>query len=213
MRRFLRPSIALLTLVVAALTLWVPAGRAQGPITQAPPPAIVITPAPSTTAGGDGAPTTAEYIVKTPSSGLSAEQALSLLATGLVKNTTTTGVLSIATANTDYVSPSVSVEAVTSTKTPSASTELREVYTNEGDADGATVTLPTAAAGLSYTVYVQAGQTLTVTAASGDTIRISGNVTAAAGSITSAVVGSAVVLVAINATEWVAVAATGTWTF
>jgi hypothetical protein len=104
------------------------------------------------------------------------------------------------------------VEPVTSTKSPGAD-ESREVYTNEGDGDGATVTLPTAAAGLSYNVCVQVAQTLTITAASGDTIRIAGNVTAAAGSITSAVVGSCVSLVAINATEWFALSAVGSWTF
>ena len=39
-------------------------------------------------------------------SALSAEQALGALATGLLKNTTTTGVLSIATAGTDYAAAS-----------------------------------------------------------------------------------------------------------
>lgn len=48
--------------------------------------------------GGGGAPTNATYITQTPNSTLSAEQALSSLATGLLKNTTTTGVLSIAVA-------------------------------------------------------------------------------------------------------------------
>ena len=49
---------------------------------------------------GTGAPTTAKYIVQTPDGSLSAEQALSALSTGLLKNTTTTGVLSIKAANT-----------------------------------------------------------------------------------------------------------------
>lgn len=104
------------------------------------------------------------------------------------------------------------VEPVTATKTPGV-TESWEAYTNEGDADGATVTLPAAAAGLTLTVYVQAAQTLTVTAGSGDTIRIAASVTAAAGSITCNVVGSSVTLLAINATEWVGIASVGTWTF
>jgi hypothetical protein len=47
--------------------------------------------------GGGGAPTTATYITQTPNAGLSAEQALSTLSTGLLKNTTTTGVLSVIT--------------------------------------------------------------------------------------------------------------------
>lgn len=48
---------------------------------------------------------------------------------------------------------------------------------------------------------------------SGDTIRIAASVTAAAGSITCNTVGSSVTLQAINATEWVATAVVGTWTF
>lgn len=45
--------------------------------------------------GGGGAPTTATYITQTPDATLTAEQALSALGTGLLKNTTATGVLSI----------------------------------------------------------------------------------------------------------------------
>lgn len=52
--------------------------------------------------GGGGAPATATFITQTPDGGLSAEQALSALATGLMKNTFTTGVVSIAAAGTDY---------------------------------------------------------------------------------------------------------------
>jgi hypothetical protein len=59
----------------------------------------------ATPAGGGGAPTTATYITQTPDATLSAEQALSTLATGLLKNTTTTGVLTIAAAGTDYQAP------------------------------------------------------------------------------------------------------------
>lgn len=52
--------------------------------------------------GGSGAPTGATYIVQTGHVDLTAEQILADLATGIVKNTTTTGVLSIAVAGTDY---------------------------------------------------------------------------------------------------------------
>jgi len=55
--------------------------------------------------GTGGAPTDATYITQTPNSGLSGEQALSALSTGILKNTTTTGVLSIAVAGTDYQAP------------------------------------------------------------------------------------------------------------
>lgn len=54
---------------------------------------------------GPGAPVGATYIVQTPDGTLTNEQALSALATGLVKNTTTTGVLSIAAQGTDYYAP------------------------------------------------------------------------------------------------------------
>ena len=47
--------------------------------------------------GGGGAPTTATYITQTPDATLTNEQALSALATGIVVNTTTTGVLTIYT--------------------------------------------------------------------------------------------------------------------
>lgn len=52
-----------------------------------------------------GAPTSSTYITQTPDGTLSAEQALSLLATGLLKSTTSTGILSIATAGVDYAVP------------------------------------------------------------------------------------------------------------
>lgn len=49
---------------------------------------------PAGTPGASGAPTTASYITQVPEAGLSNEQAMSLLATGYVKNTTATGVQS-----------------------------------------------------------------------------------------------------------------------
>jgi hypothetical protein len=103
------------------------------------------------------------------------------------------------------------VTAVTTTAAPAA-TDSAAIYTNEGDADGAAVTLPTASAGYSFTFIVQAEQTLTITANTGDTIRIGGSVTAAAGSISAATIGNTITLVSINATEWVATAVVGTWT-
>ncbi len=115
------------------------------------------------------------------------------------------------TTITDPLYAERSVEAVTTTKSP-ASTESREAYTNEGDADGASVTLPAAAAGLEYTAIVQAAQLLTINAAAGDTIRLGPNVTAAAGYVRSNVVGSRLILLAINATEWIATSFSGEWT-
>ncbi len=53
-----------------------------------------------------GAPADATYITQTANGDLSAEQALAALATGLVKVTTGTGVLSTATGGTDYANAS-----------------------------------------------------------------------------------------------------------
>lgn len=52
-----------------------------------------------------GAPTDATYITQVPNGSLSGEQALSTLATGILKNANGTGVLSIATEGTDYWKP------------------------------------------------------------------------------------------------------------
>src|SRR5215471_9613311 len=55
--------------------------------------------APIWSAAGSGAPVAATYITQTPDATLSAEQALSALTTGLMKVTTTTGVISSITDN------------------------------------------------------------------------------------------------------------------
>ncbi len=52
-----------------------------------------------------GAPANATFITQTANGSLSNEQALAALATGLLKVTTGTGVLSAAVAGTDYVAP------------------------------------------------------------------------------------------------------------
>jgi hypothetical protein len=53
----------------------------------------------------------ATFITQTASGDLSAEQALASLATGLLKNTTTTGVLTIASSVTDYLAPEANRES------------------------------------------------------------------------------------------------------
>lgn len=116
---------------------------------------------------------------------------------------------SVHTAKLVYGTP---VTAVTTTASP-ATTDSGSIYTNEGDADGAAITLPAAqtSPSLVFTFVVQAAQTLTITAGAGDTIRVAGNVTGAAGSISCATVGSVITLACINATEWVATSVVGTW--
>ncbi len=103
------------------------------------------------------------------------------------------------------------VEAHTGDDTLTAA-ETDNVLTNEGAAGAVVLTLPTAEAGLHYWFYVQAAQTLKVTAGASDTIRIDTLESVAAGYISSATVGSAIHLQAVNATEWVAASApVGTW--
>jgi hypothetical protein len=91
------------------------------------------------------------------------------------------------------------------------STESNTVFTNEGATAKIVFNLPTAVAGLTFTLFVQDTDGIDITAASGDTIRFNTTVTAAAGTITSTTIGSSITLVAINATEWVATALVGTW--
>jgi hypothetical protein len=62
---------------------------------------------------GYAASNLAKYIVQQPHASLPNAQALSALATGLVKNTTTTGVLSIATGGTDFEFPLTFSQGVT----------------------------------------------------------------------------------------------------
>lgn len=72
-------------------------------------------------------------------------------------------------------------------------------------------TLPLAAANLEFTFVCNHTDGIRVTANTGDTIRLGGSVTVAAGYIVSVVVGSTVKLVCIDDTEWIAVAFCGTW--
>lgn len=70
------------------------------------------------------APPDATFITQTPSGSLSAEQSLSLLATGLLKNTTATGVLSIATGS-DLPS-GIPLDRLSITGTPDGTKFLRD---------------------------------------------------------------------------------------
>lgn len=91
-----------------------------------------------------------------------------------------------------------------------AATESLAVFTNEGAAALDVFTLPTAVAGLQYTFVVQDADGIQVQAAAGDTIRIAGAVSSVAGTATSTTIGDTLTLVAINATEWVAIGLEGT---
>lgn len=90
---------------IGSIFLWTGSAYALGTAGQVPTVNAGATALEWTTPSGGGAPTTATYITQTANGSLSAEQALGSLATGILKNTTTTGVLSIAVAGTDYVAP------------------------------------------------------------------------------------------------------------
>ena len=106
--------------------------------------------APTTLAAADvsAAPDNAKYIVQQATSALSAEQALGALATGILKNTTSTGVLSIATAGTDYA-------AASHTHTSTDITNFNEAVDDRVDA------LLVAGTGITLT-YNDAGNSLTI---------------------------------------------------
>lgn len=108
----------------------------------------------------------------------------------------------------------VRVQAKTQAASPysvSATTDNRNVFTNEGASSLVTFNLPTASSNLDYTFVVQDADGIRVVANTGDTIRIAGSVSASAGRIDSTTIGSSIRLVAINATEFIAVAVSGTW--
>lgn len=93
-----------------------------------------------------------------------------------------------------------------------AAAETRTLLSNEGVTAQNYHTLPAAAAGIVFTFVLQDADGIRITAGSGDTIRVLSLVSPAAGYAESTTIGSAITLVAINATEWVAISAVGTWT-
>lgn len=85
------------------------------------------------------------------------------------------------------------------------------IYTNEGATSEVVFTLPAAKQGIIFGFVVQDVDGLQLTAAAGDTIQFKGNVSGAGGKIDSATIGDCMLLVCINATEWVVLAVSGTW--
>lgn len=90
--------------------------------------------------------------------------------------------------------------------------ESGTLLTNEGTTAVNYHTLPTAAANVGpYTFVCQDADGIRIVANTGDTVRIFDKVSGAAGYAESTTIGSTVTFNAINATEWVAVSALGTW--
>lgn len=69
-----------------------------------------------------GVPATSPFILKTAVPGLSGAQVLASLGSGILKNTTGTGVLSLAVANTDYLTPTGSGAGLTNLNAGNLST-------------------------------------------------------------------------------------------
>ncbi|MCY2930405.1 MAG: hypothetical protein NTV86_13075 [Planctomycetota bacterium] len=90
--------------------------------------------------------------------------------------------------------------------------ENGKILTNEGASARAYNTLPSAAAGLAFDFIVSDADGMRITAVTGDTIRVGEGVSSSGGYIQNATIGSAIRLVAVNATEWIAVSTVGTWT-
>jgi hypothetical protein len=81
---------------------------------------------------GSGAPTTATYITQTADGTLAAEQALGALATGILKSTTATGVVSIAVQGADYYAPGGTDVAVADGGTGRSTLTLNGVLLGNG---------------------------------------------------------------------------------
>ncbi len=93
---------------------------------------------------GDGtsnAPADATYITQTADGDLTNEQAMGALSTGIVKNTTTSGVQSIAVAGTDY-STSSSTESLTNKTLDSSTNTIHAdtTYIDSRNVSGSTIT-------------------------------------------------------------------------
>lgn len=115
------------------------------------------------------APKAAKYIVQESDGTLTNEQDLSLLATGLMKVTTGTGVVSTAVPGTDYpklplhASASLNFPSIGAANTADADEELTISVTGAVVGDGVVLGPPaTLDAGLSATGYVSAADTVTI---------------------------------------------------
>lgn len=128
---------------------------------------------PAGAAAGGAAPATATYITQTPDATLSSEQALSLLATGILKSTTATGVVSTAVNGTDYYGPATPTD-VPVTDGGTGSSTAAGARTNLGLVIGANVqaqdaglqslsALPTVADRIAYSTALDTWAETTIT--------------------------------------------------
>lgn len=120
--------------------------------------------------GGGGAPTNATYITQTSNGTLTNEQALASLATGILKNTTTTGVLSIA-VGTDLPSHTHTLADITDDGTMAAQ-NANNVAITGGSLAGVTVTTGTYSSNVNEAVMHAVRKETAGTITKGQVIRI-----------------------------------------
>ena len=120
--------------------------------------------------GGGGAPTNATYITQTSNGTLTNEQALASLATGILKNTTTTGVLSIA-VGADLPSHTHTLADITDDGTMAAQ-NANNVAITGGSLAGVTVTTGTYSSNVNEAVMHAVRKETAGTITKGQVIRI-----------------------------------------
>lgn len=120
--------------------------------------------------GGAGAPTNATYITQTSNGTLTNEQALASLATGILKNTTTTGVLSIAVGS-DLPSHTHTLADITDDGTMAAQNASSVAITG-GSLAGVTVTTGTYSSNVNEAVLQPARKETSGTITKGQVVRI-----------------------------------------
>jgi hypothetical protein len=91
-------------------------------------------------------------------------------------------------------------------------TESGSVHTNAGASGNIALTLPTAVAGQEFTFIVMAAHQVQVTPAAGDAIYVNAVAGDAVEHWWADAVGESVHLIAVDATNWIAVSHIGTWT-
>lgn len=135
-----------------------------------------------------------------------------------VQGLTTKGNVTFGDATSDTVTvtgvlyATRSITTVTGNQTGTDDTYYRgQVYLFAGVSGAKTWDLSDATVGAVATWIVDDTDGWTLYAAAGDTVRISGTVTASGGGISSTAVGSTVTLLKVASNEWIATSAQGTW--
>lgn len=105
---------------------------------------------------------------------------------------------------------SVEIENFTSNDVLTAA-ESGKLCTNDGAGGAIELTLPSAAAGLTFSFVVDVAQYLRINFATGDNGRYLATTSATAGYFRSNVAGNTITMVAIDATTWQVVSLDGSW--